>query len=80
MHVEIPVVPHWQCFVVYATVLTDNMWCGGNFVLGGKGTCQVKSFELPFYCVLTTVPNHTVPYLAVSNGSRPTTSAYSFGD
>lgn len=43
MHVEIPVVPHWQCFVVYATVLTDNMWCGGNFVLGGKGTCQGDS-------------------------------------
>nr|XP_049696758.1 trypsin-1-like [Helicoverpa armigera] len=43
MDVEIPVVPYWQCFAVYFTVLTRNMWCGGNFVLGGQGTCQGDS-------------------------------------
>ncbi|KAH9641190.1 hypothetical protein HF086_004577 [Spodoptera exigua] len=43
MDVEIPVVPYWQCLAVYFTVLTRNMWCGGNFVLGGKGTCQGDS-------------------------------------
>ncbi|CAH0629123.1 unnamed protein product [Chrysodeixis includens] len=43
MDVEIPVVPYWQCYAVYFTVLTRNMWCGGNFVLGGKGTCQGDS-------------------------------------
>lgn len=43
MDVEIPVVPYWQCLAVYFTVLTRNMWCGGNFYLGGKGTCQGDS-------------------------------------
>ncbi|KAJ8726759.1 hypothetical protein PYW08_015156 [Mythimna loreyi] len=43
MDVEIPVVPYWQCMTVYFTVMTRNMWCGGNFILGGQGTCQGDS-------------------------------------
>ncbi|XP_072941685.1 trypsin-3-like [Epargyreus clarus] len=43
MSVEIPVINHNQCRLVYSSVLTNNMWCGGNFFLGGKGTCQGDS-------------------------------------
>ncbi|XP_050342058.1 trypsin-3-like isoform X2 [Nymphalis io] len=43
MHVQLPVVNFIQCFLVYPTVLTRNMWCGGNFFLGGEGTCQGDS-------------------------------------
>nr|XP_026491255.1 trypsin-3-like [Vanessa tameamea] len=43
MRVQLPVVNFIQCFLVYPTVLTRNMWCGGNFFLGGEGTCQGDS-------------------------------------
>ncbi|XP_049865486.1 trypsin-3-like [Pectinophora gossypiella] len=43
MDVRIPVVYYTECLIVYATVLTPNMWCGGNFFLGGQGTCQGDS-------------------------------------
>ncbi|KAJ8724775.1 hypothetical protein PYW07_015733 [Mythimna separata] len=43
MDVELPVVPYYRCQLVYFSVLTRNMWCGGNFFLGGKGTCQGDS-------------------------------------
>ncbi|KAJ2950824.1 hypothetical protein O0L34_g9095 [Tuta absoluta] len=43
MDVQIPVVYYAECLTVYATVLTRNMWCGGNFFLGGQGTCQGDS-------------------------------------
>ncbi|XP_041972817.1 trypsin-1-like [Aricia agestis] len=43
MAVKLPVVPYFQCFFVYPTVLTRNMLCAGNFFLGGQGTCQGDS-------------------------------------
>ncbi|XP_039746096.1 trypsin-1-like [Pararge aegeria] len=43
MSVSLPVVNYWQCIFSYPTVLTRNMVCGGNFFLGGKGTCQGDS-------------------------------------
>uniref|UniRef100_A0A2A4K3K4 Peptidase S1 domain-containing protein n=2 Tax=Heliothis virescens TaxID=7102 RepID=A0A2A4K3K4_HELVI len=43
MAVEIPVVSQFKCKLVYSDVLTDNEWCGGNFVFGGQGTCQGDS-------------------------------------
>ncbi|GBP80156.1 Trypsin-2 [Eumeta japonica] len=43
MDVRIPVVEYWKCVLSYATVLTDNMFCAGNFFLGGQGTCQGDS-------------------------------------
>ncbi|KAL0822150.1 hypothetical protein ABMA28_004282 [Loxostege sticticalis] len=43
MDVQIPVVYHLQCLLVYATVLTNNEFCAGNFFLGGQGTCQGDS-------------------------------------
>lgn len=46
MDVEIPVVYYAQCFLVYASVLTRNEFCAGNFFLGGQGTCQVYMSSL----------------------------------
>ncbi|XP_045459899.1 trypsin-3-like [Melitaea cinxia] len=43
MSVKLRVVNYYQCYLVYPTVLTRNMWCGGNFFLGGQGTCQGDS-------------------------------------
>ncbi|XP_073967347.1 transmembrane protease serine 9-like [Choristoneura fumiferana] len=43
MDVEIPVVYWPQCYLSYPGTLTRNMWCGGNFFLGGQGTCQGDS-------------------------------------
>ncbi|XP_050681638.1 trypsin-3-like [Leptidea sinapis] len=43
MQVELPVVSRYACFLTYPTVLTSNMFCGGNFFLGGEGTCQGDS-------------------------------------
>ncbi|XP_038213655.1 trypsin-2-like [Zerene cesonia] len=43
MEVEMPVVSFLQCFLSYPTVLTKNMFCSGNFFLGGKSTCQGDS-------------------------------------
>nr|XP_049696754.1 trypsin-1 [Helicoverpa armigera] len=41
--VDIPVIAHQKCEQAYSDVLTDNEWCGGNYYLGGKGTCQGDS-------------------------------------
>ncbi|CAF4949272.1 trypsin-3-like [Pieris napi] len=43
MSVKLPVVNYYQCFLVYPTVLTTNMFCAGNFFLGGESTCQGDS-------------------------------------
>ncbi|XP_037297322.1 trypsin-3-like [Manduca sexta] len=43
MSVQIPVVSYPECFLSYFSVLTRNMWCGGNFIMGGQGTCQGDS-------------------------------------
>ncbi|XP_063380316.1 trypsin-3-like [Cydia fagiglandana] len=43
MDVEIPVVYHTVCLASYPGILTENMWCGGNYFLGGQGTCQGDS-------------------------------------
>ncbi|XP_059060060.1 trypsin-3-like [Achroia grisella] len=43
MEVTIPVVNYYQCFLSYYAYLTKNMFCAGNFFLGGKGTCQGDS-------------------------------------
>ncbi|KAG7305166.1 hypothetical protein JYU34_009192 [Plutella xylostella] len=41
--VQIPVVYRAECQAAYITVLTENEFCGGNFFLGGQGTCQGDS-------------------------------------
>ncbi|XP_030022826.2 trypsin 3A1 [Manduca sexta] len=43
MEVVIPVVSYHQCFMSYPMQLTRNMFCGGNYVMGGQGTCQGDS-------------------------------------
>ncbi|XP_028031503.1 trypsin-2-like [Bombyx mandarina] len=43
MNVTLDVVSHFKCNLSYYLDLTDNMWCAGNFFLGGKGTCQGDS-------------------------------------
>ncbi|CAG9562913.1 unnamed protein product [Danaus chrysippus] len=43
MRVKVPVVNYWQCTLSYFSVLTKNMFCAGNFFLGGQGTCQGDS-------------------------------------
>ncbi|XP_063375184.1 trypsin-3-like [Cydia amplana] len=43
MDVEIPVVYYAACLASYPGILTENMWCGGNYFLGGQGTCQGDS-------------------------------------
>lgn len=41
--VNVPVVDYFRCKMAYPRILTRNMVCVGNFVLGGQGTCQVWS-------------------------------------
>lgn len=43
MEVTIPVVYYAACYLSYFEVLTRNMWCGGNYLMGGAGTCQGDS-------------------------------------
>ncbi|KAG6447779.1 hypothetical protein O3G_MSEX005183 [Manduca sexta] len=43
MEVEIPVVSNTQCRMSYPRLLTRNMFCGGNYYMGGQGTCQGDS-------------------------------------
>ncbi|CAH2091643.1 unnamed protein product [Euphydryas editha] len=43
MSVKLRVVNFDRCFAIYGTILTKNMWCGGNFFLGGTGTGQGDS-------------------------------------
>nr|XP_032512157.1 uncharacterized protein LOC116766424 [Danaus plexippus plexippus] len=41
--VNVPVVDYFRCKMAYPRILTRNMVCVGNFVLGGQGTCQGDS-------------------------------------
>ncbi|XP_063375039.1 trypsin-7-like [Cydia amplana] len=43
MDIEISVVYRAVCHASYPGILTENMWCGGNYFLGGQGTCQGDS-------------------------------------
>ncbi|XP_061378894.1 transmembrane protease serine 11A-like [Danaus plexippus] len=41
--VKVPVVGHSRCKRSYPDILTRNMICVGNYILGGKGPCQGDS-------------------------------------
>ncbi|CAG9562854.1 unnamed protein product [Danaus chrysippus] len=41
--VKVPVVGHSRCKRSYPDILTGNMICVGNYILGGKGPCQGDS-------------------------------------
>ncbi|XP_045533845.1 trypsin-like [Papilio machaon] len=43
MEARVPVVPHWLCRLSYGDALTDNMFCGGHFLIGGVSSCQGDS-------------------------------------
>lgn len=43
MEARIPVVPHWLCRLSYGDSLTNNMFCGGHFLIGGVSSCQGDS-------------------------------------
>ncbi|XP_013161535.1 PREDICTED: trypsin-2-like [Papilio xuthus] len=40
MAVNLTIVDRMLCTVAYMTTFTDNMFCAGNFLLGGKSACQ----------------------------------------
>ncbi|KAG7299929.1 hypothetical protein JYU34_016954 [Plutella xylostella] len=43
MEAQVPVVPHWLCRLSYSDSLTNNMFCGGHFLIGGVSSCQGDS-------------------------------------
>ncbi|CAF4948916.1 unnamed protein product [Pieris macdunnoughi] len=43
MEANVPVVPHWLCRLSYGDALTNNMFCGGHFLIGGVSSCQGDS-------------------------------------
>ncbi|XP_063892673.1 trypsin-like [Helicoverpa armigera] len=43
MEANVPVVPHWLCRLSYGESLTNNMFCGGHFLIGGVSSCQGDS-------------------------------------
>ncbi|KAI5643579.1 trypsin domain-containing protein [Phthorimaea operculella] len=43
MEARVPVVPHWLCRLSYGDSLTNNMFCGGHFLIGGVSSCQGDS-------------------------------------
>ncbi|CAH2063899.1 unnamed protein product, partial [Iphiclides podalirius] len=43
MEAHVPVVPHWLCRLSYGDSLTNNMFCGGHFLIGGVSSCQGDS-------------------------------------
>ncbi|CAH0397258.1 unnamed protein product [Chilo suppressalis] len=43
MEARVPVVPHWLCQLSYGDALTNNMFCGGHFLIGGVSSCQGDS-------------------------------------
>ncbi|CAH0668671.1 unnamed protein product [Spodoptera exigua] len=43
MEANVPVVPHWLCRLSYGQSLTNNMFCGGHFLIGGVSSCQGDS-------------------------------------
>ncbi|XP_045459812.1 trypsin-like [Melitaea cinxia] len=43
MEANVPVVPHWLCRLSYGDSLTNNMFCGGHFLIGGVSSCQGDS-------------------------------------
>ncbi|XP_063635783.1 trypsin alpha-like [Cydia splendana] len=43
MEANVPVVPHWLCQLSYGASLTNNMFCGGHFLIGGVSSCQGDS-------------------------------------
>ncbi|KAJ8726726.1 hypothetical protein PYW08_015123 [Mythimna loreyi] len=43
MEANVPVVPHWLCQLSYGEALTNHMFCGGHFLIGGVSSCQGDS-------------------------------------
>ncbi|XP_052751308.1 trypsin beta isoform X3 [Galleria mellonella] len=43
MEAQVPVVPHWLCRLSYGDALTNHMFCGGHFLIGGVSSCQGDS-------------------------------------